>query len=766
MRSAPLFVTFSVALVVIVVASAVLDGLRPADADIGAPGVYTNRGRIAQNVPLGVPIRVCSATVPITTNIAVTDVNKSLKDSGLVSFDVFQMVPGTCHATLPAVTDRIDAVSVKLPDWEEPCSTPEEIAADQVAPGCVAFPPESLSDDLPTFAGEIQVYLSFLTFNNPYKGNRHVSEVDADEDEDIARTIVHELMHVLGLRDEYVDTGDECSRSYQTTNQPSVMHCLDDGDTEQPFLKEYDTEHLKRLYRPAQLTTLGTAPMVKDLGLGNVQFRLNALPVKVDSAIELRRKEGGTWGRAFPTWGAAETELRVTLAGQPLGTLTYGIFRRTAVLVGEQEVIPAGPIPRGESSDADQGGADGQATRGTGSEAIGFLQTLTVTRLADQRLIGFEYTPFSIYLGEAAPTVTLPTGAHGDLSFSTMTTDVCEVDANTGAMHIEGAGTCTVTATAAGTDEYREGTATATVIVALPTVTITGPTAVDEGDPAVFTIARAGPGALTVNIQETRTGGFFPDAARNSVDIPAGSSSVEYSVRTTDVPGVQANGLLTVAVRSGTGYTVGTARGVTVTIRDDDTTPPPPPPPPGPVCTVWGYSWAGTPPSGLPIGGYTGGGFTSASAAQVSLNTTFAVLRPIGYTGLNGAVHCFMQVPPPSPAEITITLTAGLNNSIVWRGAVLPTDSISTSLPAFQAAWWLNPATNVWHTYIDGAPPFVNAQNPLAQLRTGLTYSIRVSAASTWVVDAAHGVSGAAQGAQGRLGRGRAAGGRGGRRCG
>ena len=372
-----------------------------------------------------------------------------------------------------------------------------------------------------------------------------------------------------------------------------------------------------------------------------------------------------------------------------------------------------------------------------------------MTRLADQRLIGFEYTPFSIYLGEAAPTVTLPTGAHGDLSFSTMTTDVCEVDANTGAMHIEGAGTCTVTATAAGTDEYREGTATATVIVALPTVTITGPTAVDEGDPAVFTIARAGPGALTVNIQETRTGGFFPDAARNSVDIPAGSSSVEYSVRTTDVPGVQANGLLTVAVRSGTGYTVGTARGVTVTIRDDDTTPPPPPPPPGPVCTVWGYSWAGTPPSGLPIGGYTGGGFTSASAAQVSLNTTFAVLRPIGYTGLNGAVHCFMQVPPPSPAEITITLTAGLNNSIVWRGAVLPTDSISTSLPAFQAAWWLNPATNVWHTYIDGAPPFVNAQNPLAQLRTGLTYSIRVSAASTWVVDAAHGVSGAAQGAQG-----------------
>lgn len=167
-------------------------------------------------------------------------------------------------------------------------------------------------------------------------------------------------------------------------------------------------------------------------------------------------------------------------------------------------------------------------------------------------------------------------------------------------------------------------------------------------------------------------------------------------------------------------------------------------------CTLWGYSWAGRPPSGLPIGGYLGGAFTSSSAAQVSLNSTFEVLRSIGYTGLDGAVHCFTHVPPPSPAQITITLAAGLNNNITWRGVVLPTDSITTygSLPTFQAAYWLNPATNAWHTYIHGAPAFVNARDPLAQLRTGRTYSIKVSAASTWLVDAAHGVSATAQGSQ------------------
>ena len=261
--------------------------------------------------------------------------------------------------------DRVDYVQVTMHE-RNPCRQP-------AANGCVDFAGHLSNDHLRTNYGGIDIMLN---------GLRHDNDADDNSDLHLARTIAHELFHVLGMRDEYIDK--KCNKQPASENVPSLMHCR--GSTvEKPLVKDYDRAHIARVYRPAGVTSLDAAPMIEDVGLGNVQFRLNALPVKVDNGIEIRRKEGGTWGRAFPTWGAAETELRVTLAGQPLGTLTYGIFRRTAVLVGEQEVIPAGPIPRGESSDADQGGADGQATRGTGSEAIGFLQSLTVTRLADQR---------------------------------------------------------------------------------------------------------------------------------------------------------------------------------------------------------------------------------------------------------------------------------------------------------------------------------------------------------------------------------------------
>ena len=52
-RLGHLFVALNVAFVVLVSGSAILDGLRSADADIGAPSAYTSRGRIARNVVLG-----------------------------------------------------------------------------------------------------------------------------------------------------------------------------------------------------------------------------------------------------------------------------------------------------------------------------------------------------------------------------------------------------------------------------------------------------------------------------------------------------------------------------------------------------------------------------------------------------------------------------------------------------------------------------------------------------------------------------------------
>ena len=72
--------------------------------------------------------------------------------------------------------------------------------------------------------------------------------------------------------------------------------------------------------------------------------------------------------------------------------------------------------------------------------------------------------------GDAAPTltvptVTVPTGAPGALSYAAAPPDVCTVDPLSGALTLTGAGVCTVTLTAATTSNYDEATAPATVTV-------------------------------------------------------------------------------------------------------------------------------------------------------------------------------------------------------------------------------------------------------------------------------------------------------------
>ena len=76
-----------------------------------------------------------------------------------------------------------------------------------------------------------------------------------------------------------------------------------------------------------------------------------------------------------------------------------------------------------------------------------------------QTLAGFAYSATTVTFGDAAPTltaptVTVPTGAPGALSYAAMPADVCTVDAN-GALTLTGAGACTVTVTAAATSQLR-----------------------------------------------------------------------------------------------------------------------------------------------------------------------------------------------------------------------------------------------------------------------------------------------------------------------
>ena len=113
--------------------------------------------------------------------------------------------------------------------------------------------------------------------------------------------------------------------------------------------------------------------------------------------------------------------------------------------------------------------ADTATARVTVGDTAGNTATTTISFPAvakgDQALTGFAYSASSVTFGSAAPTVTAPTGVLTTLGYSATPAGVCAVDPSTGAFTLVGAGDCEITATAAGSSDYNEATATFTVTV-------------------------------------------------------------------------------------------------------------------------------------------------------------------------------------------------------------------------------------------------------------------------------------------------------------
>ena len=105
----------------------------------------------------------------------------------------------------------------------------------------------------------------------------------------------------------------------------------------------------------------------------------------------------------------------------------------------------------------------------TVSDAVGNTAEVPITFPAvakgDQTLTGFQYSASSVAFGSAAPTVTAPGGVETTVSYLATPLTVCTVESTSGALTLEGVGSCVITATAAGTDHYNEATATFTVAV-------------------------------------------------------------------------------------------------------------------------------------------------------------------------------------------------------------------------------------------------------------------------------------------------------------
>ena len=93
------------------------------------------------------------------------------------------------------------------------------------------------------------------------------------------------------------------------------------------------------------------------------------------------------------------------------------------------------------------------ATDDAGNEGTETIEFPAVDR-GDQTLTDFSYDPATITLGDDAPTVTRPSGAQGTVTYSAAPATVCTVDSSSGALTIIAVGTCTITASAASTDNY------------------------------------------------------------------------------------------------------------------------------------------------------------------------------------------------------------------------------------------------------------------------------------------------------------------------
>ena len=187
--------------------------------------------------------------------------------------------------------------------------------------------------------------------------------------------------------------------------------------------------------------------------------------------------------------------------------------------------------------------ADTATARVTVGDTAGNTATTTISFPAvakgDQALTGFAYSASSVTFGSAAPTVTAPTGVLTTLGYSATPASVCTVVPSTGALTLAGAGTCVVTATAAGSDDYNEATASYTVTVrpagalVLNLNAVAGDNTINIAEKAAgFTIGgdtgSVGGVSVTVTVGTTELTATSADAgtARWSVSVPANASYI------------------------------------------------------------------------------------------------------------------------------------------------------------------------------------------------------------------------------------------------
>ena len=138
----------------------------------------------------------------------------------------------------------------------------------------------------------------------------------------------------------------------------------------------------------------------------------------------------------------------------------------------------------------------------------------------------------------------------------------------------EANGSVTVTLKA-GSGYTLSSTKTATVNVSdddVPELTITAGSAVTEGTAASFTInaSPSASGSITVNYTVTQSGAFLSSSNVGTKTVSLTGGSQTFTIATVGDSTDEANGSVTVTLKAGTGYTLGSTTSATVIVNDDD----------------------------------------------------------------------------------------------------------------------------------------------------------------------------------------------------
>ena len=162
--------------------------------------------------------------------------------------------------------------------------------------------------------------------------------------------------------------------------------------------------------------------------------------------------------------GSLKVGVAIT-AMSPTGGIGIDEYKATGLPPGLSIDTGTGAIS-GTPDTADANTADATVTVSDTAGNTGMVDiAFPAVAKGDQSLTGFQYSASSVAFGSTAPTVTAPGGVEATLAYSATPSTVCSVDSTTGALTLAGVGDCVITATAAGTDDYNETTATFTVTV-------------------------------------------------------------------------------------------------------------------------------------------------------------------------------------------------------------------------------------------------------------------------------------------------------------